>query len=293
MLVKSGGQSRLSDRIELVLGVLLLALVALYFPFLKKLVIDWGSNEDYSHGYFIPLVSLYMVYTVRDKLIRMPLSPANSGLVVLILGLALLVVAKIGSELFMQRTSMIVVILGCILFLFGKSYFKLLLLPVCYLFFMIPLPAIIWSKIAFPMQLFGSMLTEHVIRLFGIPIFREGNVLHLSQTTLEVVAACSGLRSLMTMFALSGILAWIATYDGWKRLFLFFSAAPIAIVANIIRLTGTAMIASWYGPEIAHGFLHNFSGLLIFIIGLSLLLATHRFLGRLGDGKVVEKQSDV
>ncbi len=261
-------------------GFLLIGLVALYFPILQKLIIDWGSNEDYSHGYFIPFITLYMVYSIREKLSITPIKPVNSGVILLIAGLGLLLMAKVGSEFFLQRASLIFVILGCILFLFGWSHWKLLLFPVLYLLFMIPLPAIIWNKIAFPLQLFGSMLTEHIIRFLGIPIFREGNVLHLAETTLEVVAACSGLRSLMTMFALSGLLTWVAELGRFRKWVLFFSAAPIAVFANIVRLVGTAVIASYYGPEIAHGFLHDFSGLLIFAIGLTMLLTVNKLLGR-------------
>ena len=170
--------------------IVLAALIILYLPYLQTLVAAWNSNDDYSHGYFIPLISLYMIWSVRDQLARATIKPSNAGLVLVVIGLGLLVIAKIGSELFLQRLSLILVLLGLVLFLFGREYFKLLKWPILYLVFMIPLPAIIWNKIAFPLQLFGSYLTEHIVRLFGIPIFRQGNVLHLAETTLEVVAAC-------------------------------------------------------------------------------------------------------
>jgi len=261
-----------------VLAAIFAALMLLYYPFLKKLVIDWGNNDDYSHGYFIPLITLYMIYSIRDKLKNLPIRPDNLGLLLLLAGLGQLVVAKIGSELFTQRTSLIIILMGLVLFFLGRQYFKMIWLPLLYLLFMIPLPAIVWNKIAFPMQLFGSFLTEHVIRFLGIPVFREGNVLHLAETTLEVVTACSGLRSLVTMFALGGLLAWISTQPNWKRWSLFFSAAPIAIFANIVRLTGTAILASKFGSEVADGFLHDFSGIVIFIIGLTLLMTVNKLL---------------
>ena len=128
------------------------------------------------------------------------------------------------------------------------------------------------------MQLYSSAITEKVIQRVGIPVFREGNVLHLAQTTLEVVDACSGLRSLTTMFALSAALAWFSGYETWKKWVLFLAAAPIAIFANIIRLTGTAGLASFYGEKVAQGFLHEFSGLFTFVFGLMLLVLTNRFL---------------
>lgn len=262
-------------------SVVLIAILLVYYPFLKTLVSAWETNDDYSHGYFIPIISVFMVYTIRERLLAQSINPANSGFLLVFCGLAMLIVAKIGSEFFLQRISLIVVLLGCILFLFGWTYLKLLLLPVLYLIFMIPLPAIIWNKVAFPMQLFGSYLTEQVVRLLGIPIFREGNVLHLVETTLEVVAACSGLRSLMTMFALASLLAFISSIPLWKKWLLFFSAAPVAITANIIRLTGTALLASKYGSAVAHGFLHDFSGLVVFAVGFALLMGVNAFLNKI------------
>ena len=195
---------------------------------------------------------------------------------------------------FLQRLSLIVVLLGLVLFLFGREHFKLLKWPILYLVFMIPLPAIIWNKIAFPLQLFGSYLTEHIVRLLGIPIFRQGNVLHLAETTLEIVAACSGLRSLFTMFALSSLLVWMSSLPLSRKWILFFSAAPAAILANIIRLSTTAILASRFGSDVALGFLHDFSGWLTFVVGLCILLAAGKVLeifcksGKNGSEDIVE-----
>ncbi|MDR3542766.1 MAG: exosortase [Desulfocapsaceae bacterium] len=261
-------------------GTVLLALLLLYLPFLKTLVIEWGINDDYSHGYFIPFLSLYFIYRIRDKLKDITIKPCNAGLLVVLAGLGQLIVGKIGSEFFLQRTSFIIVLFGLVLFFLGWQYLKNLFLPLAYLLFMIPLPAIIWNKIAFPMQLFSSYLTEQVVSGFGIPIYREGNVIHLAQTTLEVVAACSGLRSLVTMFALSGALALLSTLPPWKRIILFFSAAPIAIFANIVRLTATALMATRIGADAAQGFLHEFSGMAVFILGMGFLVTVNWFLGK-------------
>ena len=256
----------------------LAALVGLYFPVLTSLVHDWSTNDNYSHGFFIPLISGYMVYALREELGRIAVRPANWGFIVLLAGLGQLYVARVGSEYFLQRTSLILVLLGMVLFLWGRELTKKLLLPIGYLLFMVPIPAIIWNKIAFPMQLFSSAVTERVIQAIGIPVFREGNVLHLAQTTLEVVDACSGLRSLTTMFALAAALAWFSDFASWKKWLLFFTAAPVAIFANIVRLTATAGLASFYGEKVAQGFLHDFSGLFTFVFGLTLLVLTSKIL---------------
>jgi len=258
--------------------VLLAALLGLYYPVLVAMAHDWSTNDNYSHGFFIPLISGYMVFAMKDDLRNICLRPANWGLWLLLAGVGQLYVAKVGTEYFLQRTSLILVLLGMAIFLLGKAMTRKLLLPIAYLLFMVPLPAIIWNKIAFPMQLFSSAVTEVVVRLIGIPIFREGNVLHLAQTTLEVVDACSGLRSLTTMFALSAALAWFSDSTAWKKWVLFLAAAPIAIFANIVRLTGTAGLASVYGEKVAQGFLHEFSGLFTFVVGLMLLILVNKLL---------------
>ena len=271
-------QPRLPSTNVVYLLFILAALVGLYYPVLIKLAQDWSTNDNYSHGFFIPLISGYMIFAMRTELKNISLQPVNSGLLLLLAGLAQFYIAKVGSEFFLQRTSLILVLLGLVLFLLGKAMTRKLLLPIGYLLFMVPLPAIIWNKIAFPMQLYSSAITEKVIQMVGIPVFREGNVLHLAQTTLEVVDACSGLRSLTTMFALSAALAWFSGYETWKKWGLFLAAAPIAIFANIIRLTGTAGLASIYGEKVAQGFLHEFSGLFTFAFGLMLLVLTNKFL---------------
>lgn len=267
------------DMGSILLGSILLAgLAALYWPFLLPLVADWNTNDDYSHGYFIPLITVYFIYHLRGELADIKIQPSSLGLLIVAAGLCQLIVGKIGSEFFLQRTSLIIVLLGMVLFIFGMGYFKKLCIPILYLLFMIPLPAIVWNKIAFPMQLFASGLTEKLVYALGVPIYREGNVLHLAETTLEVVAACSGLRSLLTMFALSAALALISSLPRWKKVLLFLTAVPSAIIANIIRLTGTALLASRYGPDVAHGFLHDFSGIVVFVLGLSILIGVNTLL---------------
>jgi len=262
----------------LLLVTVTIAIIWLYWPFLQTLVSDWDTDDNYSHGYFIPVITIYMIFPLRKELARLPVVPNNGGLLVLLAGLLLLIVGKVGTEFFTQRFSLIIVLMGIVLFLCGIAYFKKLFIPLAYLVFMIPLPAVIWNRIAFPMQLFGSYLTEQVVYFIGIPIYREGNVLHLAETTLEVVAACSGLRSLVTLFALAGALSFFSKLSNWRKWVLFFAAAPIAIFANIVRLTITAILASRYGSEVAHGFLHDFSGLVIFVLGLSLLVGVSSLL---------------
>jgi len=267
-------------RDAILLALLFVGFVGLYFDIFKGLVLDWSENDNYSHGFFIPFISMYMIYTLRDELMRLELRPLSAGLIVLFAGLGQLLIATTGSEFFLQRTSMIPVLLGTVLFCLGMAYTKKLLVPFCYLIFMVPLPAILWNKIAFPMQLFSTALTEKVVQALGIPVYRAGNVLHLTATTLEVVDACSGLRSLVTMFALSAALAWFSSLSIFRKWLLFIMAAPVAVLANIIRLTVTAILSSRYGAAMAQGFLHEFSGFVTFFLGLAMLAGINRLLGK-------------
>jgi len=253
---------------------------ALYFSVIQKLVQDWETNQNFSHGYFIPFISIAMIYSMRDRLREIEIRPSNLGLLVLAAGLLQYYIAVVGSEYFLQRSSMIIVLLGMALFLGGKSLTRIVICPLLYLFLMIPIPAVVWSNIAFPMQLFSSMIAEKAIAIIGIPILREGNILHLSETTLEVVDACSGLRSLTSMLTLSLALAFFTNTTRVKRAVIVLAALPIAVLVNIVRLTGTAMLASKYGAGVAQGFLHDFSGWLVFVLGLALLWSLTELLTR-------------
>jgi exosortase len=269
------------QKLHFQLALLLLAFLALYYPFIQTLMRDWDTNDNYSQGYFIPFVAAFMIWWLRAELAAIEIRPSNWGIALVAFGLLQLFIAKVGSEYFLQRTSMIVVLFGIAFFLFGGRFTKTIWLPLVYLIYMIPIPAIIWNRIAFPMQLFASALTEDVVRLIGIPILREGNVLHLAQTSLEVVDACSGLRSLVNMLALATAFAFLVNTQVWKRWVLFLAAFPIAVIVNIIRLSVTAVLASRYGGDVARGFLHDFSGWLVFVAGIALLILTQSLLGRI------------
>jgi len=267
--------------------ILLLSYSLLFSHTITKLVKDWSTDDNFSHGFMIPLVAGYLVWVRKEKLIGFVQKQNNLGLLIIVAGMSMHIVGNIGAELFIQRIALIVTLFGLVLYILGKHIAKEIFVPVLYLILMIPIPAIIWNKIAFPLQLFASKITADVINLIGIPILREGNVLHLANTTLEVVDACSGLRSLTSLLALSGAFACIVTLKNYNKWALFFSAIPIAIVTNIIRLTATAIMARFIGPEVAHGFLHDFSGLLVFVSAFLLLYLTYILINRF-EKKVYE-----
>jgi len=170
---------------------------------------------------------------------------------------------------------MILIILSISVYFAGWKFAKAIFAPVAYLIFMIPIPAIIWNKIAFPLKIFATKMAVGVIHFLEIPAFREGNIIHLANTTLEVVDACSGIRSLMSLLALSAAFALISNHKRMGKSMLFLSAIPIAIFTNIVRLSSTAVLARHYGPQVAEGFLHDSSGILVFGLAFTLLYGIH------------------
>lgn len=254
----------------------------LYNNVIYKMVLDWLSNDNFSHGFLIPIISGYLIWRRKELLKQAVIFPSDTGLVLLLFSLIFYFVANIGVEQFTMRFSMILVILSLIVFLAGWRYSQILFLPIVYLVFMIPFPSIIWNKIAFPLKLFATNMSVSVIQSFDIPVFGEGNIIHLANTTLEVVDACSGLRSLTSLLALSSALALLTEHSGIKKFIIFLSAIPIAIFLNIIRLTATAILARYYGPDIAQGFLHEASGILIFFLSFLFLFAVNVLMSNIG-----------
>lgn len=238
---------------------------------LTELINDWSINDNYSHGFLIPLITAYMIWQKKDRLAEMTPKPNPLGLVVIAGGVMLHILANVAAELFTMRFSIVVISAGIALYLFGSRIFREIAVPIGYLVFMIPLPAILWNKIAFPLQLLASKLTADVVYFIGIPIFREGNILHLANTSLEVVDACSGLRSLTSLLALSAAFAYITPMRNLSRWLLFLSAVPIAIFVNLVRLTATAIMAHYIGEKAAQGFLHDASGMVVFVLAFIIL----------------------
>lgn len=262
----------------------LAAFALLYGGVIQGMVLDWYHDENYSHGFLIPLVSGYLVWQRRDALRQTEFKPTMLGLVVALLGLLLFFFGLLAGESFTMRFSMLVLLAGAILYGYGAGLMKTVAFPFAYLIYMIPLPYILYDSIAFPLKLMVSKYSVAFLKLIGIPVMREGNVINLVSTTLEVADACSGIRSIVSLLALATALAYFS-HKGWvKRTVLIFSALPIAIFANGVRVIGTGILATRYGAAAAQGFFHEFAGLVIFGVAMALLLLTSYFLGKIGGG---------
>lgn len=272
------------------------AIVFTYAAVLAKLSRDWWTDENYSHGLLVPFIIGYILWSQRDKFAAESARPS-----VLLGGLAVafslfaLWTGVAGAELFTQRMSLVLLIAGTIVYFLGLRFLQLLLVPLGLLILAIPIPAIIFNKIAFPLQLFASRCAVWSMSMLGIPVLRQGNVIELKPLNsfdtkkLEVVEACSGIRSLMTLMTLAVVFAyftyprsndsagprgkfgWLRSFGFWRSLIIVASAVPIAILTNASRVSGTGILSHYYGTGVADGFFHSFSGWAIYVVAFLLL----------------------
>ncbi len=232
------------------------------------------------HGFFVPVIAAYIAYQRRDLLLAEPARPNYLGVAVLIYAAIQWYIGSLGAELFLQRTSFLFSIAGSILLLGGWRAIRILLLPLSLLLFMIPIPAVVYNSITFPLQIFASRVAEFTLGVLGIPVLREGNVLELASQKLSVVEACSGIRSLLSLSFLSIIYAYFFDRRWWMRPVLLVATIPIAIIANAGRVTMTGILSE-VNPELAKGFFHSIEGWVIFMIALTLLVASHQSIDRI------------
>jgi exosortase len=251
-----------------------LLLVVTYFPILKHLVEQWLTDEDVGHGFFVPLVSGYIVWQRRAELMAIDWKPAWWGLGLLVWGGFQAYIGLLGAELFLQRTAFLISLVGLLLVLGGTRLVKELAFPLLLLPFMIPIPTVVYNRITFPLQLFASQVAEIALGAINIPVLREGNVLELASQKLSVAEACSGIRSLLSLSFLSLVYAYFFDSKVWMRWALFIGVLPIAILANAGRVTITGILSE-YNTELARGFFHEVEGFIIFAIAFAMLFVLH------------------
>src|ERR1044071_9462300 len=201
-------------------------LIAAYFPILTKLVAQWSTDDDVSHGFFVPVVAGYICWTRREALGRMEWKPAWWGIAILVWAGFQAYLGVLGAELFLQRTAFLMSLVGLLLVLGGTALVRELLFPLLLLPFMIPIPTVIYNQITFPLQLFASAVAERSLEVLNIPVLRDGNILELASQKLSVAEACSGIRSLLSLSFLSLVYAYFFDRKVWMRWVLLFATIP-------------------------------------------------------------------
>ena len=258
---------------NLLFFTVIVLLLILYFPVLKNLIKQWINDSNYQHGLLIPPI---IILLLKRKLINLKSIPLRgdtlSGAITIGIAVCCLIAGTAAAELFTSRLSLVLFILGSTLMLAGKKFAKGLFNEFVLMILMIPLPYVIYYKLTFPLQLFSARLSTGILHALSVTIIRKGNILFLPKYTLEVVAACSGLRSLMTMVTLAVIITAFMNYSTTKKVALVICSLPIAIAANVVRLVVTALGAYIVDARFADGFLHEISGLIVFATGLLLLI---------------------
>jgi exosortase len=276
----STGQARIPDsasppplwQAAVITGLLLW----LYFPTLAHLVGQWWSDPNFSHGFFVPLFSAFVLWQERSRLSRINPQPSWWGLLFLGFGLCVLVIGQMGAELFLSRLSLLIALAGLIVLFLGWSFFRAVLFPWAFLLLMIPIPAILFNELTFPLQKLASVVASTTLPWMGVPVLREGNVIVLPAMALEVAEACSGIRSLMSLATLAIIYGYLMDRKVSVRIILMVASVPIAVAANSLRIVGTGLLVQYWDPERAQGFFHEFSGWLIFVVSLLMLYLLHR-----------------
>jgi exosortase len=245
--------------------------VWLFHDVIAHLASDWSSDPNYSHGFLIPPVAAYLVWERRRQLMAMAPSSSVLGALCILGSVGVLLIGVLGAELFLTRIALLGTLAGIVVFLFGWGHLRVVSFPLLFMLLMIPLPTIVFNQIAFPLQLLASRVGEVGLSAAGIPVLREGNIIVLANTSLEVAEACSGIRSLITLLALGIMYGYFTDSRSSVRVLIAASTIPVAIIANSARVAGTGIAAHYYGAAAAQGFFHTFSGWLVFVVAFILL----------------------
>ena len=277
-------RERTWDRVLLIPAVLLTILIGiLYRGVLVGMVEDWIKDPNFSHGFLVVPFSALVVWQGRKKLAKLRLEPSWFGLAVIALSLAMLIVGVLGVEYFLQRSSLVFLMAGLIIYFLGWRHFRAVLFPWVFLFLMIPIPAIVYNQIAFPLQTLAARMATSLLSLAGVPVLRDGNVIRLPAVSLEVAQACSGIRSLMSLGALAVVYGYLLEPRALRRAALTLAAIPIAVAANGLRVMGTGLVGYYWDPDKAEGFFHTFSGWVIFVASTMMLFGLHGLISWIGS----------
>ena len=258
----------------------------LYGPTLSHLIVQWWQDPNFSHGFFVPAFSAFVVWQRRTTLAQLSLRPSWTGAAILVFALMTLIIGQMGAEIFLARFSLLLLLAGIVVLFLGWNHLQILFFPLSFLVLMIPIPTIIFNQITFPLQLLASRVAATVLPWMGVPVLREGNIIVLPAMALEVAEACSGIRSLMSLITLAVIYGYLMEKRMPVRLLLAVAAVPIAVLANSLRIIGTGLLVQFWDPAKAEGFFHLSWGWIIFVVSLLMLYLVHIIISRLWPGRV-------
>ena len=253
--------------------------IIMYAPVLISLARQWWDDPNYGHGFFVPIFAGYVLWSERDRWEALNLRPNNFGLAIMLFAIVLRVIGMLGAELFTARLSLVILIAGIVLFLAGSQALRSIAFPIGYLLFMIPLPAIVYYQLTLPLQLWASRLAATGLVALGIHTVRQGNLIFLPNCTLNVVEACSGIRSLLSLLAAVVAYGYLAESSSWKRGLLALASIPVAIAANGLRLVTTGVLSYYFGPSVDSGAVHLALGVGFFALAFLSILLIHKTLG--------------
>lgn len=257
------------NRYELALALLLVS--GLFGTIVAGMAADWYHDDNYSHGFLVPLIAGYFLRERWNDLKAARVAPSGIGLAVIAFALLQLIIASLGNEYFTARSSLIVLIAGMVLYFFGTDIFRITRMPLLYLLFMVPLPYIVYNALALPLKMFVSWVSVGFLKTIGLSVVREGNIIMFPSITLEVADACSGMRSLVSILALSTAYAFFLQVSHVKRWVIIVSSIIIAIATNALRVIITGILANYQGAAAAQGFFHEFAGMAVFTLAMAML----------------------
>ena len=271
-----------SNWVSFLQAALLLVLIwLLYAQVVEKLVRQWLDDSNYSHGFFVPIGCALLLWTSRKSWMGRRLRPSASGVFFIVIAMGLLVIGTLGSEVFLPRASLVLLLGGLVIYFAGWAMLNAVKAPWLALFLMIPLPVIVFNEFAFPLQLLASRSACMLLDLLQVPVLREGNIIMLPSMSLDVVEACSGLRSLMSLITVAVLYGLFFERRVWMRCVLVALAVPVAVIANALRIVLTALLAKYVNAQLAEGFFHALSGVVLFVLSFGVLAGFHALGARL------------
>ena len=264
---------------NVLIAVFLILVVICYWPTLLMTGRILVFSEDMAHGFFAPITAAYILWQKRQTILEAPAAPSSWGLLLLLLAGIIGVVATLGSSSTFSRAAMMITLAGFIWLLGGFWAFRRALFPWLLLLFTFPIPAVLYGEVTLPLQLLASRLSELTFEQLGMSVVRDGNILELAHQRLSVVEACSGIRSLVTLFFFCSIYAYLCESRWYMRLAVALAAIPAAIGANVLRIVATGLIGKTH-PEYTVGTYHEMLGWAAFVLAFGLIFVLHRTVHR-------------